>query len=344
MEESFAFSILQRNFVCDGHADTLSRAAFAGVDLTSGSGTEGFHTDLDRMEAGGVNLQIMAIWFPPDISWHQSTVTAMWIAQVGHRAVDHRRGRLQLVTNTDALRRCKSQRNSGILLSLEGASPLLGDLDVVEMFFRFGIRALGLTHNENTAAAGGCDPSGGNRMGLTDFGRELVARMEELGMVTDAAHLSWKAFDDLMQVAKRPVVNSHCGCAHFVNRERNMTDDQLRALAATGGLAAITFVPDLLSHAHISEISSVDVFRHLEHAVEVCGIDHVGIGSDFDGASELPTNLQSVLDLPRLVNNMVAAGWTEEDVAKVLGGNWFRVLSQVLPPPPDPSGATPLTP
>ncbi|MBI3924874.1 MAG: membrane dipeptidase [Armatimonadetes bacterium] len=322
-------AFLETHFFCDGHADTLRNVAMNGSDFIKGKG--GNHVDLPRLSRAHQNLQVMAVFVPYIERGQQARNAAFRIAAQAYRAICRAEGRLTLVRSGETLEKCRRSSSMGLLLSLEGADPLMGELHLLEPFFRFGFRAIGLTHNHNSCAGGGCEPPDGVRMGLTAFGQRLIPRMEELGMVVDTAHLSRKAFSELMDRVTRPVVNSHCCCAHFVDIERNATDEQLRLIAQTGGLAAVTYVPKFLSGSDDDPVSSRDVFRHLEHMVEVAGIDHVALGSDFDGVSELPTDLRNPLEVENLVVHMIEAGWSSEDIARVVGGNWYRVLRAVLP-------------
>lgn len=324
---------LHAHFTVDGHADTFARIAFAGADFVTGDGTESFHLNFTKMEQAGLNLQLMAVYIPPEIARHQGTVTALWIAQFAHRASEQLGSRCRLVRTRGDLDQAATGLGHHLLLTLEGVAPLLNDLDVLELFFRFGFRSLGLTHNANNWAAGGCRPSDARRYGLTDDGRALVRKALAMGFAIDCAHLSRKGFYDLLsEMDGKPLVNTHACCAHFVDIERNLNDDQLRRLAETGGVVGITFVPDFLSATKpVEQVSSEDVFAHLEHAVEVAGIDHVALGGDFDGVCYLPNDLGQPADVARLVGRMRRAGWSDIDVAKVLGGNWHRVLAQLLP-------------
>lgn len=326
-------TFLQEHFYCDGHADTFARVAFAGADFISGQRTHAFHIDMKRMRESGLNLQLMAVYIPPDITRHQGTVTALWIAQFAHRVADALGDECELILTKDDLRRAVEGRGHHIMLTLEGVAPLLADLDLLELFWRFGFRSFGLTHNANNWAAGGCTPADKNFYGLTEDGRQVVERSLELGIAIDCAHLSRKGFYDLLPLMKgRPLINTHACCAKFVDIERNLTDDQFKKIADTGGVVGITFVPDFLSNTkETKDVSSEDVFRHLEHAVELIGIDHVAIGSDFDGVRFLPNDLGDPTYLPNLLDRMFDAGWSEDDVAKVVGGNWERVLLKLLP-------------
>lgn len=328
-----ARQFLQDNFYCDGHADSFARIAFAGADFVSGVGTDGFHIDRRKMRESGLNLQLMAVYIPPEIARHQGTVTALWIAQFVHRVCDALGSECRLIRTKSDLNSIVGNGGHHMMLTLEGIAPLLADLDLLELFSRFGFRSIGLTHNANNWAAGGCTPSDAHRYGLTDDGKAFVKRALDLGISIDCAHLSRKGFYDLLGVMNgKPLINTHACCAEFVDIERNLTNDQLVKLADTGGVVGITFVPDFLSRKKpVSEVSSEDVFRHLEHAVELIGIDHVAIGSDFDGVRFLPNDIQSLNDVPTFVQRMFDAGWSDEDVAKVVGGNWHRVLRELLP-------------
>lgn len=318
-----ALEILKRNYYCDGHADTLAAVALKGMDFRSGPG----HLNLDKLESIRQNLQFLAIFVPASQRGHKGFLEALTVAAAAHRL------HLPLVRNRADLERSRRSGSPHFLLSLEGAGPLQADLGRLEILFHLGLRALGLTHNHDNEAAAGCGspgaPSPAGRRGLKPFGRRLVARMEELGMVVDVAHLARRAFHQVMGVATRPVINSHTACARFVDIERNFDDAQLRELAQTGGLAAVTYVPRFLTPS--GPVSSQEVFRHLEHMVEIMGIEHVALGSDFDGVTALPSDLNHPGEVFHLVERMLRAGWREPDVARVLGGNWLRVLRQVLP-------------
>ncbi|MCE7869790.1 membrane dipeptidase [bacterium CPR1] len=320
-----AQAILRRNYFCDGHADTLALVALKGYDLAAPEPAG--HLSLPRLQQIDQNLQFLAIFVDPSVHGYRGFLEALTVASAAHRL------ELPLVRSRADLERSRRSSRPQFLLSLEGAGPLQGDLGRLEILFHLGLRAVGLTHNHDNQAAAGCGspmapPPAGFR-GLRPFGRRLIARMHELGMVVDVAHLARKAFYQVLEVASRPVINSHTCCARFVDIERNLDDAQLRALASTGGLAAVTYVPRFLKSE--GPVTSEDVLRHLEHMVELMGVDHVALGSDFDGVSELPTDLGHPGQVVNLVERMLRSGWREPDIARVLGGNWLRVLRQVLP-------------
>jgi membrane dipeptidase len=256
-------------------------------------------------------------------------VTALRILQNALAQLEALQGRVGLVRSAADLQGCLPGNPPAVLLSLEGADPLAGRLELLEIFHRLGLRSIGLTHNHNSVAAGGCAPPDNVHVGLTEFGRALIPAMNGLGMLIDTAHLGRGAFDEVLALSKAPVVNSHSCCRSFVDLERNLDDRQLHDLAACGGLAAITYVPKFLTQ-DTRTVTSIDVFRHLEHMVEIAGEDHVGLGSDFDGVELLPEDLPDPRGTPALVEQMIGAGWSEVRIAKILGKNWLRVLGQVL--------------
>ena len=210
-----------------------------------------------------------------------------------------------------------------ILLSMEGAAPLGDDGERLDEYFAAGLRALGLTWNHATAYAGGAREGGG----VTAAGRRLIRRCNELGILLDGAHASHAAFSDLLRESRRPIIDSHTVCAAFGDGfGRALTDEELRALAAKGGVAAITFVADFLGAG-----GSMDrLCEHIEYAVSLIGSEHVGLGADYDGA-DLAPELAGVQLLPSLYARLRQRGMAEEDLDNVKGNSVRRLLRQVLP-------------
>lgn len=204
-----------------------------------------------------------------------------------------------------------------LIPAVEGADEIRHPSDL-DAYAALGIRMLGLTWNGDNALAGGC---GGSGRGLTELGREIVALCERAGIWVDLAHASPRTFDDALACRTRPVVVSHTCCAALNPHRRNLSDAQLRAVAASGGVTGICYYPPFLTGADSADIR--DAARHIMHAVHVAGADHVGLGSDFDGCSRLPSGLQGVEDVPRLIESLPLNGSERE---KVAGGNWRRLL------------------
>ena len=236
---SQASLLYHEHFTCDGHVDTFRNLMKGGGDFLRGEG--GWEVDLPRMREAGLNLQIAAIYTSLEEVGPTSTLVALKVLEGIRRTVDSSGGQLRLVERRQDLVGLERERGHGLVVCLEGADPLLQDLELLQVFFRLGLRGVGLTHNHNSPAAGGC---GANPVaGLSPFGAELLKRMSALGMFLDTAHLGRKAFDEVLLHYRGPIINSHSCCQKLVPGERNLDDEQLRSIAASGGLAAVTFVP-----------------------------------------------------------------------------------------------------
>ncbi len=291
--------------------------------------------DLPRMRAHGPALQCLTLYTPADRAGLAATAYAESLHGIWLDLLDRGRGRLGWVRTREELLALDAAGLSG-MLTMEGASPLRGDVDLLDHFYQLGVRSLGLTHNPRNEAGAGCMVDDGTGRGLTAFGRDLVRRAADLGILLDVAHIAPEGFRDLLDEVARlprpvPVVSTHTGAAALTAHRRNLSDDQLGELAATGGLAGITLYPHHVDTGTRGRPTLDDAIDHLEHIAEVCGVDHVAIGADLDGFD--PPGLPGA-DSPACYPAIDAAlrrrGWADADVAKALGGNALRVLAAVL--------------
>lgn len=213
-----------------------------------------------------------------------------------------------------------------VLCGLEGGEALEADINNLRLFFRQGLRFLGLTWNEDNLLAGGA----AGDAPLTAWGKQVIEECGKLGILVDGAHLCERSFWQVLEVLKgRKMIVSHTACSACFLHRRNLDDGQLRGLAKAGGVVGITFCRDFLA----DKASFNDYLKHLEHAVEVAGIDHVGIGSDFDGA-DLPEGIRGGEDMPLIWQALQKRGFSDEDIAKIAGRNFLAVLQEVLPRKP----------
>ena len=323
-------------FVADMHADSL----LWGRDLRRRH--DRGQLDLPRLAAGGVDLQVFGVVTQMPYAESSDRYTAgsdklpLLFAAAGRapstwfsprqRALAQARELRRLARRGDltlVLRRADLGRG-GIrgLLALEGLHALEGEIDVLPQLHAAGFRMMGLTHVFDNAVAG--SSFGTQRYGLTEFGRALIPRLEALGITIDLAHASPAAFDDTLALATRPLVVSHGGVQGTCPGPRNLTDAQLRAVAANGGVVGIGFW-----RAAVCEPSLDGILAAIGHAIEIAGIDHVGIGSDFDGAVTTPFDAAA---LPQLTAALLDSGLSHDAVGKVMGGNLRRVLGANLPP------------
>lgn len=312
----------------DAHADTFFRVALEGLDPLARDA--GLHVNLPRMRDVGQLVQICSVFTPAHYSGPAAEAFARRIIDALHSHIGPNFVPVRNVAEVRAL----GDGRIGLMPWLEGASPLRGELDLLPDFFALGVRGIGLTHNHANEVADGCgvpEP----RRGLTAFGRELVPRMEALGIAVDCAHLPQPAFDDVMALCRKPPIITHTGARRLVGITRNADDAMLRAVAERGGLVGIDFYPGhVLARAFepgVRQATCDDVADHLLHAVNICGLEHVGLGGDFDGFNDTCTDLRHVGELPNLERALKRRGLNEAAIERIFARNLLRYLCDVLP-------------
>jgi membrane dipeptidase len=302
----------------DAHCDTITLVLDDGLEFVGGDDRS--QVDLPRLVTGGVRLQVLACWNEAGHTGHAAFARCMGKIGAFHRLA--RQHGLRHVTRPHDL----DAPGLGFILSMEDAAPCMGSEPHLEALYAAGVRMIGLTWNgRNELADGvGVGPRPG---GLTEVGRVLVARMEELGIVVDLAHVSVPSFWDALEVVRGPVGVSHANAAVVHPHRRNLEDDQVQAVAQRGGVIGVTFVPSFLTDGPVASVR--DVVRHVNHLVATGGPGVVGLGSDFDGITTPPEGLAHVGQLPGLTAALLAEGHSESDVVGFLGGNWLRLFRQV---------------
>ncbi|MFQ5611996.1 MAG: dipeptidase [Anaerolineae bacterium] len=322
------------SIIFDGHCDTLlalregRRRLGQRVEANpQGSIRDAQHLDLPRLIEGGVTAQIFACFVRQPFLPADATNEALRLIDAFYLALEENPDSLLLATTAAGVERAKAEGKVAGILSLEGAEALEGELAPLRMFYRLGVRALGLTWNWRNQAADGLSESrtGG---GLTEFGLELVKEANRLGIILDIAHLAPAGVSDVLALSDAPVVASHANARALMDHPRNLSDQQLEGIAASGGLVAVTYVPDFLAENGRSA-SLESVLDQIDYLVKTVGIDHVGLGSDFDGFPGVLTGLEDVSRLPALTAGLVRRGYRSEEVAQILGGNYLRVFRQV---------------
>ena len=262
----------------------------------------------------------------PIANWTSLLERAKWTSAKAHDAAERSRGRLVLVTTAAELERQLTARETrhdlviGVL-SLEGLQVLEGKLRNLDTLYSLDFRMAGLAHFFDNEVAGSAH--GLTKGGLSPLGRDVVRKMEGLGMIVDLAHVAPKAVDDVLAMATRPVVVSHGGVAAVCPGPRNWTDEQLRRLANNGGVIGIGYWA-----AAICDVSPRGVVKAIRHAVEVAGVDHVGLGSDWDGAISAAFDATG---MGLVTEALLAEGFNANEIAKIMGENVIRILGQGLP-------------
>jgi membrane dipeptidase len=318
-QEERAQRLHRQALVWDSHCDTL-------MDITAGRRTlgqrsTGGHLDLPRLRQGGVKVQIFAIYIesPPFLRRTLEFISAFY------RELAENKGKLALATSAAEIKEATARGEVAALLSIEGGEALEGTPAILPCLYRLGVRALGLTWNHRNQLADGIAEArtGG---GLTTLGLETVAEMNRLGMVVDVSHLSPAGFWDVLEHSRHPVIASHSNARGLHDHPRNLDDDQIRALAARGGVMGINFAPDFLGPGADLET----VLDHIDYIARLAGCDCIGLGSDYDGISATPRGLEDVSQLANITRGLVARGYSDPDILKILGGNFARVFAGVI--------------
>lgn len=313
--------------VVDGHCDTLG-------DVLEGTRTLGERSnlgqvDLPRLKAGGVTAQIFACFVPVDQYRRGATRHALQRIDAFYRALEAYPNDLMLATTAADIRKAKRAGKVAGILGLEGAEPIDDSLELLRSFYRLGVRNLGLTWNFRNDVADGVF-EGETARGLTPFGVKVIEECNRLGILIDVSHLAPAGLEDVLRVSQRPIIASHSNAAAVCNNVRNLTDEQIEAIASHGGLIGVTFVPSFLTQLYRS--ATIDhALDHIDHLVKTAGADHVMLGSDFDGMGTIvPKGLEDATCFPALTAGMVARGHSEATVRKILGVNFLRVFETVV--------------
>lgn len=315
-----AVSRLHREAILvDLHSDTLLDVASGKRDI-SRRGTSG-HIDLPRLREGGVDVQVFAAFIHPREA-ERGLARAMELLDAFDRLVNLHAdvlGRALTVADIEHLGR---SGKVAAVLSIESGDAVQGNPANVDRLYARGVRIMSLTWNNSTALADGTLEQ--RHGGLTPVGRRTLARMAALGIVVDVSHLSEKSFWDVLEATRGPVVATHSNAAGLTPHVRNLTDEQLRALAGRGGLVGVNYYPAFTGGATLTH-----VLAHIDYLVRIVGADHVGLGSDFDGFAQTVDGLEDVSQLPNLTAGLLARGYSHGDIKKILGANALRVFREV---------------
>ncbi len=288
------------------------------------------HVDLPRLRAGGIGAALFACflpeeWLAPDCSWQM----LLTMVDKFNAIVEASDGKVEQILTIDQLEQCLVSRVFGAILHFEGACPIDADLVLLRIGYKLGLRSLGLTWSRPNRFAHGVGPED-NGEGLTAAGRKLVQTCNDLGILVDVSHLNDPGFWDVIDVTTKPIAASHSNCRAISPHVRNLTDDQIRAVARTGGLVGLNFSvgflnPDLSRNTDVPLDLMVD---HMERVVDVAGIDHIAIGSDFDGTI-VPDTIRDAAGIGVLISALRDRGFDDPAISKICKDNWIRVFRNV---------------
>ena len=364
-----AKALHQTAFIMDAHVDTMSEMLDRGYDL--GHAPEDAHLSWETIGAGGLKAQLFAAFVSPSFLPDRAAGRVLAVIDRFEDEVARFPNRLRACRSAADIDQARAQGQFAGMLSIEGGHAIEDSLDTLRRFYQSGVRAMTLTWNNTNNWADGCGPmdkSLKQHGGLTDFGRAVVGTMEEIGMAVDISHVAPTTYRDVLEIATKSPFASHSSCRALNDHRRNLTDDQMRALAEKGGIMGVCFASGFLVdesrawarakttpeyagvtdrtdyidfagitdqeyevyNRHVPLATLDDAARHVDHALKVMGTDAVGLGTDFDGARRFPVGLEHVGKLPALSARLIDMGWKERELEGMLGRNMLEYFRRVI--------------
>lgn len=364
-----------KSVVIDTHNDILTTSVDDNLRIDSNLKGK-THSDLQRFKEGGVDVQIFSVWCDGSYGTGKAFARAIREIDTLYAVAARNPDKMMLARTPADLRRSVRQQKLAAMIGVEGGHMIEDRLDYLDSLFNRGVRYMTLTWNNSTPwatsamdetnAASASNAS--RKKGLTDFGKQIVQRMNELGMIVDVSHVGEQTFWDAINTTTKPVIASH-SCAHTLCPVfRNLKDDQIRAIAKNGGVIHLNFFSGFVdstffsrnrtfNQRHRAERDSLlkinpepyfadsklfekyaDEVRelrpplsalldHLDYIVKLTGVDHVGLGSDFDGINSAPQQLDDVTNYPLITDELFKRGYSKKQIRKILGGNFLRVFA-----------------
>ena len=362
--------IHQRTILVDTHNDILSNELITKLDIGQLQTTGNF--DLVRAKKGGLDAQVFSIWCGED--YGKGTAFAFANREIDslYALIARYPDKITLVRNAKELEKAVKEKKMAALIGVEGGHMIEDRMDYIDSLAKRGMRYLTLTWNNSTDwASSARDETHGRsslaHVGLTDFGKQVIHHLNDLGVMIDLSHPGEQTFYDVLATTNKPVIASH-SCAYALNPAyRNLKDDQLKALAKNGGAVFVNFysgfvdstyakkagrflrehkteLDSLINIYHDNDLANIrlnaiyktesdqirpplsELIHQIDYIVKLIGVDHVGIGSDFDGAESYPLGMDDVTDYPKITAELLKLDYTEKDIDKILGGNFIRVL------------------
>ncbi|HHU63550.1 MAG TPA: membrane dipeptidase [Clostridiales bacterium] len=316
---------MKENFIIDGHCDTFYRIYEEGASLYDNRGI--LQNSIQNMLKGGVKLQFFAAWAGDKTQHMSPAVDVNIMIGLFYRQILQNS---QIIVPVFCYKDIEQHLNSGkilAMLAIEGGEALEGKLEMLDIYYRLGVRCLTLTWNNSNEIGHGVleDDSG---QGLTDFGRKVVKQMNNLGMIIDVSHISKKGFWDVLEASTQPVIASHSNSSYVHNHKRNLDDDQIKAIASSGGIVGINFYPRFLGNGRVSVL---DILKHIDHISLICGnVDCIAFGSDFDGIEQVAEGIENSSHFNNIVEALYKANYSQADIKKICNGNYIRYLKRVL--------------
>lgn len=358
-------AIHRQMLVVDGHNDVLITSVLAGHDISQRLIIN--HTDIPRLIEGGIDVQVFAVW-SDDKKWKSGAFKhANDQIDALENVLNRNPDKIVLAKNCDEIEHITKTGRIAALIGIEGGNMIEANIDYLEALYQRGARYMTLTWNYDlswaTAAAQESKTSSQDGKGLSSLGKDIIRKMNKLGMMVDLSHAGEKTFYDVLNITTKPVLVSHSNAYKLTPHFRNLKDAQLEALKKNGGVVGVNFYSGFLDknyekrvkklykkqfalkgdyssstsdqyevlseeNKHIADVPLSLLLDHIDYLVQKIGIDHVAIGSDYDGIESTPQGLEDVSKLPNLTKALLERGYSQSDIAKIMGLNFLRILKE----------------
>lgn len=335
-----ALRILSETPLIDGHNDLPwaireSKAAPHDVRAYDLRARTAGHTDIERLRKGRVGAQFWSVYIPSESVAEGAARVQLEQIDIARQVIARYPDQFELALGASDIERVFGSGKIASLIGIEGGHAIENSLGALRAYYDLGVRYMTLTHSLTIDWADAATDAPRHN-GLTAFGKEVVREMNRLGMLVDLSHVAPATMNAALDVSVAPVIFSHSSARAVTDHPRNVPDDVLRRLPKNGGVVMVTFVPGFISekvrthtgNGRVPDATLADVVAHIEHIRKVAGIDHVGIGGDFDGISSTPVGLEDVSTYPALFAELVRRGWKDDELRKLAGENLLRVLRE----------------
>lgn len=308
--------------IVDGHCDTIQKALDKNINLEN----ETLSFNLKQAREKVPILQMTAAFINP--SYEKSFQRACDIIQHFERQLKKYPKELIQVKETEDILRVEQEKKLGCLLTIENGRAIEDKLENVDYFYNKGVRIMSITWNEDNLL--GCGALTKQDNGLTQLGKAYIQRLDEKKMIVDVSHSSQKTFWDTMKIKEGPIVATHSCCYSLCQHPRNLKDEQIKQIAKNDGMIGICYCTNFLSET--GKAGTKKIAEHIAYIANLVGIDYVGLGSDFDGLDEeeIPTDLKNIGQIENLIQELREIGLHENEIEKIMGRNWLRVLERFI--------------
>ena len=283
------------------------------------------HTDLARLKEGGVDVQFFVIWTRPD-EHDDHFSRAMELIDMFESDVAECKGEIELTRSYNDIMSAVERKKIAAVLCLEGGQLIGNNVDNIDKFYHRGMRYLTLAWNYGTDWCGGAKDD--DDKGFSSFGKEVIDRLNKLGVMIDVSHVNKKSLQQILEYTDATVVATHSGAYNVNNHNRNLSDEHIKEIARRGGVIGSVFYPYFLNNTEQASIA--DVIKHINYIRNLTGsVDHLALGSDFDGIDITPQGLENVSKFPNLTKALFEEGYTADAITKILGANALRVFKKI---------------